>query len=336
MLILIILYDIYILRSFIFCTFQYSVIDFFIICYDFIEIYLNISRELAYFEDIEYQKKCRELWLEAGILYYEILYQNVRIKDMEKCLGHLQKVSQAYQSKLDAGEINIFDYNKIKLEELNLQQEKARAEAGRDGMLLQMKQLNGGKELNISNNDFPKFDLPEDFENWYAKVVEQAPELQQLAKAQAINQEELKLQRSLWAPQFFAGYMREQIPGELFHGVKAGITIPLWQNINTLKQNKLAASALNFMMTDEKTRFRNELESHYLMVKALQKQIADYETLLVAVEEGDLLDKALNAGEISLVEYLLEISLYHESHERHAALLHDAALQYVHLQIIER
>lgn len=286
--------------------------------------------------NIEYQKNQRLLYLEVGELYYEILYQNVRIHDMEKCLAHLQKISQAYQNKLDAGKINIFDYNKIKLEELNLQQEKAHAEAKRDGLLLQMKQLNGGQAIAIDEEAFPPFALPENFDVWYARIVEQAPEIQQWTKAQEINQQQLKLQRSLWAPQFFAGYMREHVPGELFHGIKAGISLPLWQNAHTLKQTKLQSSALNLMLTDEKMKFRNDLENHYQMVQSLQKQIADYQALLLSVEETDLLDKALNAGEISLIEYLLELSMYHESHERFAELQHDIALQYVHLQIVER
>ena len=283
--------------------------------------------------DLEYQHQRESLLLEVGELYYEILYQNVRIEDMEHCLKFLSDVSEVYKRKLDAGSINIFEYNKVRLAELNLGQEKSHAEAEREAMLLEMKRLNGGVPMDITETEFPDMSAPADFETWYAEVSRKYPSLLLIDKKLEETKQQEKLQKSLWAPRFSAGYMREQVPSETFQGVKVGMSVPLWHNVNAVKQTKLRNSALTLLATDEQARAYNELKSHYLMLVDLQKQIAEYHRLLETVDAVQLLNTALESGQISMVEYLFESSVYHESHERFAELLRDAAEHYVVLQV---
>ena len=283
--------------------------------------------------DLEYQHQRKALLLEAGELYYEILYQNVRIEDMEHCLKFLSDVSEVYKRKLDAGSINIFEYNKVRLAELNLGQEKSHAEAEREAMLLEMKRLNGGVPIDITETEFPEMPVPADFEVWYSEVSRKYPSLLLIDKKLEETKQQEKLQKSLWAPRFLAGYMREQVPSETFQGVKVGVSVPLWHNVNAVKQTKLRNSALTLLATDEQARAYNELKSHYLMLVDLQKQIAEYHRLLETVDAVQLLNTALESGQISMVEYLFESSVYHESHERFAELLRDAAEHYVVLQV---
>lgn len=269
-----------------------------------------------------------ETYLEVGTLYYDIIYQNTRIHDMERCLKFLSDVSAAYQQKLDAGEINIFDYNKVKLAELNLRQEKSHAEAERDAMLLELKQLNGGKTIDVTLSEFPKITLPDSISDWASR----SPRLQWYGKQQEIAQQQLKLSRSLWAPQLMAGYMREQVPSETFQGIKVGISVPLWHNVNTVKQTQLQNSATQMIAADEQFKLQTRLEAKYVTTRNLLQQIEEYRQLLNTVDAAALLNQALESGQLSLVEYLYELSAYHESHERFAEMQHDAALEFLELE----
>lgn len=290
----------------------------------------NLKNQQA---ELAYQRERQELMLEVGDLYYSILYQNDRIEDMEHCLKFLSDVSEAYKQKLDAGSINIFEYNKVRLAELNLAQEKSHAEAEREGMLLEMKRLNGGVALDIIDSEFPEMSAPADFDVWYAQATQQCPSLLLIDKQLEENQQQMKLEKSLWAPRFLAGYMREQIPTEVYQGLKVGVSVPLWQNVNALKQTKLRSSALQLQAADEQSRTYNDLKTHYLMLLSIDKQIADYHQLLETVDAMQLLKEALESGQMSLVDYLFESSIYHESHERFAELQYDAAKHYLVLQI---
>lgn len=273
-----------------------------------------------------------EVLQQAGQLYYDIIYANGRIKDMERCLKYLSDVSDAYQRKLEAGECNIFEYNRVRLAELSLRQEKSHAEVQRESLLRELQQLNGGIAIAVEEDDFPTLSLGNSFEEWQW----QNPKLNWLNRQQEIAQQQLKLSQSEWAPQFFAGYMREQVPSETFQGIKVGLSLPLWHNANTLKQSKLQATAANMMAADEQFRFRAHLESCYENTKVLLQQIEEFRALLEDVDALELLNRALESGQISLLEYLEESSLYHDSHERLEEMQHDAALQYLELQLYSR
>ncbi len=283
--------------------------------------------------DLAYQQERQALILEVGELYYNILYQNVRIEDMEHCLKFLSDVSEAYRRKLEAGSINIFEYNKVRLAELNLAQEKSHAEAEREGMLLEMKRLNGGVALDIMDSEFPEMSAPADFDVWYNQATQRLPSLLLINKQLEENQQQIKLEKSQWAPRFLAGYMREQVPSEIFQGIKVGVSVPLWQNVNSVKQTKLRSSALQLQAADVQSQTYNDLKTHYLMLLSVDKQIADYHQLLETVDAMQLLKEALDSGQMSLVDYLFESSIYHESHERFAELQYDAAKHYLVLQV---
>ena len=61
-----------------------------------------------------------------------------------------------------------------------------------------------------------------------------------------------------------------------------------------------------------------------------------YVYMIQSVDVFELLNQALESGQISLIEYLSELSLYHESHDRLCEMEHDAAMQYVELQLYSR
>lgn len=291
----------------------------------------NLKNEQA---EIAVRKECREMMIEIGKLYYEIVYQNVRISDANKCLSYVSNVSKAYKQKLDAGSINIFDYNKVKLTELNMRQELEHAIVRRDNLLRELQQYNGGQAIPVADTLFPPIALPPSFDSWYQQVEKNNPMLAWIDKEQEINVQQQKLDKSGWAPQFSAGYMREQVPSETFQGIKIGISVPLWHNVNSLKQTKLQSSAITLLAADEQFQFRNRLQSQYAIVDSHLKQVAEYESLLADINSFELLQLALEKGEISLVDYLMEYSIYHESHEKLFELERDAAQNFVEIELL--
>lgn len=94
-------------------------------------------------------------------------------------------------------------------------------------------------------------------------------------------------------------------------------------------------SAINMMIYDEKNQFFNHLKTQFTLVSNLGQQIASYQTALEEISQFDLLLEALEKGEIDLVNYLLEYSIYHESHERLFEMQLDAAQKYLELQLYE-
>jgi len=110
--------------------------------------------------------------------------------------------------------------------------------------------------------------------------------------------------------------MSEKVAGEQFQGITVGVSIPLWENKNTVKYAKAKAIAMQSVEADVKLQFYNEMKALHAKVAALQNSVADYKKGLLAFSNSALLQKALDKGEISLSEYLYELSVYYDSTDK--------------------
>ncbi|NQU53239.1 MAG: TolC family protein [Bacteroidetes bacterium] len=114
-------------------------------------------------------------------------------------------------------------------------------------------------------------------------------------------------------PKFSGGYMSESVVGESFKGVSVGMSIPLWENKNKVKLATAQQQVALEIANDAKLQSYNQFKGQYEKAKSLQKTLASYKEALQMVNSSDLLKKALDAGELSLIEYILELTLYYET-----------------------
>jgi hypothetical protein len=113
-------------------------------------------------------------------------------------------------------------------------------------------------------------------------------------------------------PKISAGYMSEKILTEQFQGVTLGLSIPLWENKNSVRQVKARILANQEAENDAQIRFRNELEALYKKAQRLKEIADEYKQNEFAYNTLTLLKKALDAGEISLINYILELGIYYD------------------------
>lgn len=59
--------------------------------------------------------------------------------------------------------------------------------------------------------------------------------------------------------------------------------------------------------------FYDQLQTLYLRADGLRQTAAKYRASLSSLNNTELLAKALNAGEISLLDYIVEIGLYYDT-----------------------
>ena len=203
--------------------------------------------------------------------------------------------------------------NKAQLNLATVQTETARIETERLTLLSQLKGLNGGKEIVFTNIVYPANTLTADFENWYSAAETKSPVLQYVIGQIEIGKQQVKLNRALGLPKFSAGYMSEKIVGEHFQGVTLGVSVPLWENKNRVRQAKAQVQAAESALEDSKVQFYNRLQTLFFKVSALQQNAQKLPKSLSDYSNAPLLQKALDAGEISRLNYLLEIEYYYEA-----------------------
>ncbi|MDR2058497.1 MAG: TolC family protein [Dysgonamonadaceae bacterium] len=261
--------------------------------------------------DLKYLIERKNILLEAQSTYIRLIYQNALSLKWEERLDQARQTVSAYQFKMDKGDASALDLNKAKINLLNVQKEYDSSLAEEDFLRAELNRLNGGIPLDLPL-DFPSIWLPVDFEQWYREQQEKNHLLQYLQQETALSRENGKLQRSLNLPGFSVGYMSEKVSTEQFRGITLGISIPLWENKNKAKQIKARTLAGEESESDARFRHYNEAKALYGKAVRLQKIVDEYRRSELPDNTSDLLKKALNAGEISLIDYLFEWDIYYE------------------------
>jgi cobalt-zinc-cadmium efflux system outer membrane protein len=256
----------------------------------------------------EYQRQRKDILLNARLLCADLMFMNAEIEENEKRLSHAQSIADAFQSMFEKGEVSILEPNKAQLNLLNIKKEGEMLNIERNAVLEQLAAMNGGVALADKVTPESQRVLPSDFDQWYSKAEQNNPALLWLKKEIEVKMQQEKLNRALSLPRASAGYMSEKVVGEQFQGVTVGVSIPLWENKNTVKYAQAQTLALQSLEVDSRLQFYNQLKILFGKAVSLQKTALEYRTLIESSNNPELLKKALDAGEITLINYLMELT----------------------------
>lgn len=263
--------------------------------------------------DYQYLLFREQILLEAHHLVVDLIYHRALDRELEKRLQHAKEIANAYQAMLDAGEANILDYNKAQINLFNIEKAVGLNQTETKALLAELQVLNGGKSIAFQLNEFPAAVIPGDFQEWVETEFPQNPVLVMAGQEVTISRQEERLARSSYWPGITAGYMMEALPTERFSGFGMGLSIPLWENKNTIKQARLQTIAIEQQQEDLRVKYLGRYRSLYEQAIALHEASLNYHTNLNAFNHSGLLMKALEAGQISLINYLLELGFYYET-----------------------
>ncbi|GBU08078.1 transporter [Bacteroidales bacterium] len=272
----------------------------------------QMANERNKLSDLQFAILRKEILLRARLICVDIVYRNKLKSEFSKRFAHATQMAEAYQTRFDKGDTDILERNKTQLNLLNTKKILELNEIELITLKDQLQQLNGGIELRHQINDYPIVMLPSNFEEWYKAIEEENPVIEFGKQEVALSGKQEKLSRSMNLPKFSMGYMSERIAGTTHQGIGFGISIPLWENKNTLKHAKAQTIALQSAHNDTQFMFESALKNQFAKAKYLSDMLKDYKTLLEATNSEELLSIALNKGHVSLINYLLELSINYE------------------------
>lgn len=252
----------------------------------------------------------------ARSIIVELIYYNNMIDRYENRLQYAEKLMSAYQGKYDAGASNAIDLNKAKINYSSLLSDLNTLKKDRLILQTNLEALNGNQSLEINQRIYIGNSLPADFDAWYNSIKMNIPEMAMQNQQVEIEKRNVSLQRAMSLPKIKAGYITEQGMNDSFSGVTAGISIPLWQNARTVKHAKLTYDASQESLADKEIKLYAELKNLYLENQQLESNFDAFKEQVESINSSSLLEEALNEGEISLIEYLLELSFYYESWDK--------------------
>jgi len=254
----------------------------------------------------------KNLVYETKLLCIQLTYLNARQTELNKQWVNAQKIVQSYKTKYDIGEANILEYNKAELNLLDAQQEMSLNEIERNAALSRLATLNAGNPLVYTDSTFGVANIPADFELWYSEMAPQNPEINEWKNETQLSTLEHKLAIAQTLPALEVGYMSEKTDVDQFSGLSVGISIPVWQNVRKIKSAGMKKDAVQMLENEKTIALHAEAYSLYQKAYTLNRIVNDYRQKMSSINSTELLLKTLERGEISLIQYITEISFYNE------------------------
>ena len=273
----------------------------------------NLKANTIGFQSAAYRQ---QLLLNAKQTCIEIIYLRKQKSLLDERLANAETMFALYKKRFESGDANQLELNKIQLELLNAQNQSRLNKAALTAAEEQLRNLNGGKPITFDATDYPAGEELINFDQLQAAFMDADPNLKSLTGNQEIANREVKLSRSLTLPKFDVGYKRNAASDHVAsNGFMVGVSIPLFENKNTVKKAKAQAEFVTASLEDNRLNLKTNLQQLYQQAEALQISRADYAKVLEQQRNIELLNKALNAGQLSVIDYFTELSTIYDSHQ---------------------
>lgn len=259
----------------------------------------------------------QNILLEAKLYYLELVYLNQQHQLLAGRLQNLERLAQDYQQKVTKGDASVLELNKVKIQLVGLRQELRENENDRVQFTQRLSELTGGMAPAVTETDYPPFPPVPPYAVLDSLVEAQDPDLKGIRQEKEISQREKEVTRALTLPKLQAGYHYQAILGQVYEGVHAGLTLPLWQDRHRVREAEARIVHDELQIQRHLIEHQHKIRQLYLLYENLQNTLADYRQLRSTLSSAELLAKALRLGQISSVEYLTELTFLYAADDKY-------------------
>ena len=283
--------------------------------FDFPSLYMQrnkLSKQKGENYDRQGEEVRQQILLQAKEACLDLIFLNQQKNLLDIRRKSAEQLAALYQQRLEQGDANILETNKIELELLNVRNEVRMNEAARVNKQRELEMLNGGIAIQLTDTAYEVVELPLSFADLRQEILENDRRLLSLQSAKAVSSRQISVNKTMGLPSFELGYR--------FNGFLVGISIPLFSNRNNVKQAKAQNLYTDLQLESTMTAVENELLQLYNQSVALKTSIDEYGEVLESQNNLALLNKAIQAGQISMIEYFVDVTTLYQSMQNHMQL----------------
>lgn len=262
-----------------------------------------------------YAVKRQEILSQAKKLCLELTYLD-KLKYVEQ--ERLQRSKTVYEQAQELyakEEKSALEFNKAKVAWMQQQFEVQQIESDQQNILLSLKNLNGDVDITWNSPVYATdLTISDRGSLWQAKLAKD-PELQKIQQQELLAQQTLKVAKSKSLPDLSLGYNYQGVAGSNYSGVYGGISIPLWSNKNKVQAAKSNLQYQTANSESYQSIIRVSFDKQYNEYSMLLLKYNEYQKNLTGLNSGELLLKAYQQGEISFMEYYIELNFYNDAYD---------------------
>ena len=263
--------------------------------------------------------KCLTILVEAKRICLEIIDINKQICLNNRIVADMSQIKDAYDKGFDHGEISVLDVNKLKIEMLNTNRRTKELAVKRRQLTERLKALNGNNELpsGIVDNltEYPAVQLS-GRSVYEERMMQHDPERMYYSMLDEAEERQVSVTKMQQLPSFSVGYKYAYELGDKFNGFTVGVSLPLFSSRNKVASAKARKISAQFARQSDEVAKTSQMMVWYDEATELKGQIDEYKAVLGDKTNVKLLRKALDAGQISLLDYLMEMRYFIDAHNQ--------------------
>ena len=216
----------------------------------------------------------QSILLQAKEVCLDIIMLRQQQQILQERLRNAEELAAMYKKRLQTGDANVIETNKINLELLNVKTE----------------------------------------------VLAADPTLQALASESAAARQQIGVNKQGWLPKLELGYRRNTESGTPFNGLVVGFSFPIFENKSKVKIAKAQSMNTDFLKESAMLQAESQVAQLYREAQTLRSSMDEYEKTFQAQQDLDMLKQALTGGQISMIEYFVEVSVVYQSKQNYLQL----------------
>ncbi len=251
---------------------------------------------------------------EAKQLCMQIINLNRKVENQTLVHNNISQLYEEYEKGFQYGEISILDINKLKVELLNTKRELDQLIAQRNADIEKLYGLNGKTVIDGVSllTVYPNQSL-ESKETYLGQVVTLDPEVQCIEYNKEATRKDVSSAKMGWLPNLSVGYRYTNELGSKFNGVAVGVSVPIFSNRNKVNATKSELLTSEYNQQSIIALKESQIKAYFEHIVTLQSQINSYKKVLDDNNNQLMLKKALDGGQITLLNYLLELRYFLEA-----------------------
>jgi cobalt-zinc-cadmium efflux system outer membrane protein len=276
--------------------------------------------------------KRQEVLRQAAELYTELVFINKYAKLLKRLQNTTNQFVSGLKTKFELGAIDAMEYSQKKWLESVLLVKIRQNELRKQTLTKQLTGLNGGIPLAVNDTVYPSLEPLPVLDTVINRILVRNPDLNFIQGQQSIREKEIQLAKSRWLPKFEAGYYSESTLMSELKGLHLGMSIPLWENANTVKRTKSEARLINLQWEEYRNGLYYEVSSLYEQWNMSQVSLEEIRTGIVAIDFNMYLNILLKEGKIEASRFFYDLSGWLAINEMYLSGELDMNLAYIRLK----
>lgn len=297
--------------------------------FDFPSVYARrnrIANQQGALAEWQYRSERMQLLLRAKQTCIRLVCCNAQIRLFQQQTNRALRILDTYNRMFQQGMTNKLEQHKAKMHLAMVESSLDAVRLEQSQLLAELQAMNGGQPISVNDTAFAVMALPMSFEDYLSDAESNNPKLLYMLQQKNVAYDQIGLARSSSLPQLSVGYIGEFERDNMFQGITVGLSIPLWENKNRVRQAQQHADEISKHYEDVWLQNYMHLSNLYNQAVQLQRTLVQYESAFLPDDDIILLSRVFERGELPLLNYLLEQDYWTSAYNRLLQTKRDLAL----------